>query len=75
MVIYQNVNKKLNQMKETELVGLSNFLEPDRSKLGDLLADIYDSCANFSRDPEVESAMSDEKELKDYAHILLSKLQ
>jgi hypothetical protein len=53
---------------------LANFInKTDRYELGRLLARIYGSCDSFSLDPEV--AMSDEKELKDYAQILLFELQ
>lgn len=60
-------------MKRTESLELANFLKPSRPELGDLLARIYGSCESFSLDPEI--AMSDEKELKDCAQILLFKLQ
>jgi hypothetical protein len=62
-------------MKRTESLELANFLNPSRPELGDLLARIYGSCDSFSPDPEVDIAMSDEKELKDCAQILLFKLQ
>jgi hypothetical protein len=62
-------------MKKDESLELANFLKPSRPELGDLLARIYGSCDSYSPDPEVEIAMSDEKELKDYAQILLFKLQ
>ena len=73
LAIYGGIGEKLGQMKRAESVELANFLEPSRSKLGDLLARIYGSCDSFSPDPEI--AMSDEKELKDCAQILLFKLQ
>ena len=62
-------------MKRTKSLELANFLKPSRPELGKLLARIYGSCDSYSPDPEVEIAMSDEKELKDYAQILLFKLQ
>jgi len=63
-------------MKRKESVELANFINKiDRSGLNRLLARIYGSCDSFSPDPEVKIAMSDEKELKDYAQILLFKLQ
>ena len=73
MAIYEGITRKVGQMKRTESLELANFLKPSRLELGDLLARIYGSCDSFSPDPEI--AMSDEKELKDYAQILLLKLQ
>ena len=73
MAIYEGITRKLGQMKRTESLELANFLKPSRPELGDLLARIYGSCDSFSPDPEI--AMSDEKELKDCAQILLLKLQ
>jgi len=75
MAIYEGIGEKLNQMKIEESLELANFLKPSRPELGGLLARIYGSCDSFSPDPEVKIAMSDEKELKDYAQILLFKLQ
>lgn len=71
--IYEGICGKLGQMKRTESLELANFLKPSRPELGDLLARIYGSCDSFSPDPEI--AMSDEKELKDCAQILLVELQ
>jgi hypothetical protein len=73
MAIYEGISRKLDQMKRNELLELANFLKPSRPELGDLLARIYGSCDSFNPDPEV--AMSDVKELKDCAQILLLKLQ
>ena len=73
MAIYEGISGKLGQMEKDESLDLANFLRPSRPELGDLLARIYGSCDSFSPDPEV--AMSDEKELKDCAQILLLKLQ
>ena len=75
MAIYGGIVEKLGQMERAESVELANFLEPSRPELGALLARIYDSCDSYSPDPEVEIAMSDEKELKECAQILLSELQ
>ena len=72
--IYEGIGEELNQMEIEESLELANFInKTDRYELGRLLARIYGSCDSFSPDPEV--AMSDEKELKDYAQILLFKLQ
>ena len=71
--IYEGINRKLGQMKRIESLELANFLKPSRPVLGDLLARTYGSCDSFSPDPEI--AMSDEKELKDCAQILLLELQ
>ena len=73
MSIYEGICRKLGQMEKDESLELRNFLNPSRPELGDLLARIYDSCDSYSSDPEI--AMSDEKELKDCAQILLFKLQ
>ena len=73
MAIYGGIRQKLGQMQRAESVELANFLEPSRPELGDLLAPIYGSCDSYSPDPEI--AMSNEKELKDCAQILLFKLQ
>ena len=73
MAIYEGISQKLGQMQETESLELANFLKPSRPELGDLLARIYGSCDDFSPDPEI--AMSDEKELKYCAELLLFKLQ
>ena len=73
MAIYEGINRKLSKMLKKESLELTNFLKPNRSKLGSLLAQIYGACDSFSPDPEI--AMSDEKELKDCAQILLLKLQ
>ena len=75
MAIYEGINKKLGQMERDESLELANFLKPRRPELGRLLARIYGSCYSFSLDPEVDIAMSDEKELKNCAQILLLKLQ
>ena len=75
MAIYEGIVEKLGQMKIKESLELANFLKSSRPELGKLLARIYGSCDSYSPDPEVEIAMSDKKELKDYAQILLFKLQ
>lgn len=63
-------------MKIEESVELANFLNKiDRYELNKLLACIYGCCDSFSPDTEVKIAMVDEKELKDYAQILLFKIQ
>ena len=73
LAIYEGIGEKLGQMKIKESLELVNFLKSSRPELGKLLARIYGSCDSFSPDPEI--AMSDEKELKDCAQILLFKLQ
>ena len=75
MAIYEGIGEKLGQMKIKESLELANFLKSSRLELGKLLSLIYGSCDSYSPDPEVDIAMSDEKELKDYAQILLFKLQ
>ena len=61
MDTYRNVGKKINSMQNLQYDKFSNFLEPDRSKLGNLLTGIYDSCTVFSSDPEVEMCTTTEK--------------
>jgi len=74
MGIYEGISRKLGQMKREESVELAKFLnKTDRCGLNRLLASIYGSCDSFSLDPDI--AMSDEKELKNCAQILLFKLQ
>ena len=74
MAIYEGINKKLGQMERNESLDLANFLgKTRRRELGRLLARIYGSCDSFSLDPDF--TMSDEKELKNCAQILLLKLQ
>jgi hypothetical protein len=70
MAIYEGIGEKLGQMKREESLELANFgNKTDRCGLNR----IYGSCDSFSPDPDF--TMSDEKELKDYAQILLLKLQ
>ena len=78
MAIYEGIGEELKQMKLEESVELVNFLnktDQDGLNIIRLLGRIYGCCDSFSPDPEI--AMSDEKELKDYAQILilLFKLQ
>jgi hypothetical protein len=74
MAIYEGIGEKLGQMKREESVELANFLnKTDRCGLNRLLASIYGSCDSFSLDSDF--SMSDEKELKNCAQILLFKLQ
>lgn len=75
MAIYEGISKKLDQMQIKESLELANFLKSNRLELGRLLVLIYGSCDSYSSDPEIDIAMSDEKELKDYAQILLCKFQ
>ena len=74
MAIYEGINQKLGQMERDESLDLANFLgKTRRRELGRLLARIYGSCDSFSLNPDF--TMSDEKELKNCAQILLLKLQ
>jgi len=61
------------KMIRGESIELANFLETHWPELGDLLVRIYGSCDSYSPDPEI--ALFDEKELRDFAQILLLKLQ
>ena len=56
-------------MEKDESLELTNFFKTSQSELGDLLLQIYGTCDCFGH------IISDEKELKDCAQILLLKLQ
>jgi len=56
-------------MEKDKSLELTNFLKTSQSKLYDLLLQIYSTCGGFGH------IISDEKELKDCAQILLLKLQ
>ena len=73
MAIYEGIGKKLHQMEIKESLELANFLKSSRPELGELLARIYGSCDSYNPDPEI--ALSDEKELKEFAQNLLLKLK
>lgn len=75
LAIYEGISKKLRQMERKESLELVNFLKSSRPQLGKLLAQTYGSCDSFSLDPDIDIAMVDEQELKDYAQILLVELQ
>ena len=74
LAIYEGICKKITELKTEESIELTNFINKvDRSGLNRLLAKMYGSCDHFGLDPD--SSMADEKELKDYAELLLLKLQ
>ena len=56
-------------MEKDESLELTNFLKTSQFELNDLLLQIYGTCDYFGH------VISDEKELKDCAQILLLKLQ
>ena len=56
-------------MEKDESLELTNFLKTSQPELNDLLLQIYGTCDAFGH------IISDEKELKDCAQILLLKLQ
>ena len=62
--IYDGIEQKVAQMEKDESLELTNFLKTNQSELGDLLSEIYGTCDCFG-------IISDEKELKDCAQILL----
>ena len=68
MGIYEGITREVVQMEKDESLELTNFLKTSQSALGDLLSQIYGTCDYFG-------IISDEKELKDCAQILLLKLQ
>ena len=69
MGIYEGISREVGQMEEDESLELTNFLKTNQSELGDLLSKTYGTCDLFGH------GISDEKELKDCAQILLLKLQ
>ena len=56
-------------MEKDESLELTNFLKTNQSELDVLLSQIYSTCDYFGH------VISDEKELKNCAQILLLKLQ
>lgn len=70
MDIYEGISEKSIQMQKDQPLELENFLKPNRSGLGSLLARIYGSCDSFNLDPTVT-----EEELKLHAQDLLLKLE
>ena len=68
MGIYEGITREVAQMEKDESLELTNFLKTSQSELGDLLSQIYGTCDCFG-------IISDEKELKDCAQILLLELQ
>ena len=69
MGTYEGIDSEVAQMEKDESLELTNFLKTSQSELGDLLLQIYGTCDCFGH------IISDEKELKDCAQILLLKLQ
>ena len=69
MSIYEGIDQEVVQMEEDESLELTNFLKTSQSELVDLLLQINGTCECFGH------IISDEKELKDCAQILLLKLQ
>ena len=67
--IYDGIEQKVAQMEKDESLELTNFLKTSQFELNDLLSQIYSTCDFFGH------VIFDEKELKDYAQILLLKLQ
>ena len=67
--IYDGIEQKVAQMEKDESLELTNFLKTSQFELNDLLSQIYGTCDFFGH------IISDEKELKDCAQILLLKLQ
>ena len=67
MSIYEGIDQEVAQMEKDESLELTNFLKTSQSELVDLLLQINGTCECFG-------IISDEKELKDCAQILLLKL-
>ena len=76
---YDNINQTLREMKEDfekKFDELSNLLIENKNKkyqIGMSLMSMYDYCDNF--DPNSNSSITDEANLRNYAKMLLSKLK
>jgi hypothetical protein len=74
MAIYEAIEQEVDQMERDESLELVNFLKPEKSmaisqsEIRNLLSKTYGTCDVF------EPAISDEKELKECAQILILKL-
>ena len=67
--LYKGIEQEVAQLEKDESLELTNFLKTSQFELYDLLSQIYGTCDFFGH------VISDEKELKDCAQILLLKLQ
>lgn len=76
---YDNINQTLREMKEDfekKFDELSNLLIENKNKkyqIGMSLMSMYDHCDNF--DPNSNSSITDEANLRNYAKMLLSELK
>ena len=76
---YDNINQTLREMKqdfEKKFDELSNLLIENKNKkyqIGMSLMSMYDHCDDF--DPNYNSSITDEENLRNYAKILLSELK
>ena len=76
---YDNINQTLREMKqdfEKKFDELSNLLIENKNKkyqIGMSLMSMYDHCDNF--DPNSNSSIIDETNLRNYAKMLLSELK
>ena len=76
---YDNINQTLRKMKqdfEKKFDELSNLLIENKNKkdqIGTFLMSMYDYCDDF--DPNSNSSITDEVNLRNYAKILLSELK
>ena len=76
---YDNINQTLREMKrdfEKKFDELSNLLIENKNKkyqIGMSLMSMYDHCDDFN--PNSNSSITDEKNLRNYAKILLSELK
>ena len=79
IVKYDNINQTLREMKqdfEKKFDELSNLLIENKNKkdqIGTFLMSMYDYCDDF--DPNSNSSITDEVNLRNYAKILLSELK
>lgn len=75
--IYEGISKKLKHMKRdfnNNKDQLAEFLlKPEQSEFGLLLARIYGDCDHYN--PDSDSHLADEEELRNHARILLLEIQ
>jgi len=77
MGIYEGISNKLNHMERdfnNNKEQLAEFLlKPEQSEFGLLLGRIYGDCDHYN--PDSDSHLADEEELRNHAQILLLEIQ
>jgi len=75
--IYEGISKKLKHMKRDFNNNKDQLLEfllkPEQSEFGLLLARIYGDCDHYN--PDSDSHLADEEELRNHSRILLLEIQ